>query len=110
MEIPNLSQWQNARLFLLISLILQELSRRMEVVMSPVEFVHQGPEGLTAIGTHENEGTEANGWGGANNVHVNEEEEEVAEGDDAPPWRQPIDHEEGPQEPPYPPPKRRRFR
>ena len=107
MEIPNLSQWQNARLFLLISLILQEVSRRMEVVMSPVEFVHQG--GLTAIGTHENEGTEANGWGGANNVHVNEEEE-VAEGDDAPPWRQPIDHEEGPQEPQYPPPKRRRSR
>ena len=101
MEIPNLSQWQNARLFLLISLILQELSRRMDVVMSPVEFVHQGPEGLTAIGTHENEGTEANGWGGANNLNEDEEEEEEEEeedatnGEDAPPWRQP---------------KRRRFR
>ena len=29
MEMPNLSEWQHARLFLLLSLILQELSRRM---------------------------------------------------------------------------------
>ena len=95
MEIPNLSQWQTARLFLLISLILQELSRRMDVVMSPAEFVHQGPDGPTAIGTHENEGTEANGWGGANLNEDEEEEEDDTNGEDAPPWRQP---------------KRRRFR
>ena len=72
MEMPNLSEWQHARLFLFLSLILQELSRRIGVVMSPVEFVHEVPGGLTAIGTHENEGTEANGWSGTNNVHVND--------------------------------------